>query len=225
MRYVTVSLLSDLSGVPEDEVLPDWVIAADPTLHYIPMELHTKMSPGFYRGYLVVVDAMTQILQQPPGAACVPAPPAVTARVREMCREAQMEAGARPAAAMSVEEVDDVETFFGVGGKVEFALEALTDRAKEKSPEGSEYRRKKALEQEEEEFEKEVRDLPMCSNDLDFELVRTRLGLPAKSIGPHWFFLTDSEEEDDYEEDEGDEEVVYTGVQADKDGAFMKRRE
>lgn len=224
LRYVSISLLEDLEGLPEDEVIPDWVIASDTTLHYIPMELHTKMSPSFYRGHVMVVEAMYQILlRDSSDAACIPTPTAITARIQEACREAREEPQ-KSERTLSLEEVEDINTFFAAGGKAEFALEALTDRAMEKSPEGSEYRRKAEMQQEEEEFEREVRDIPMCLNDLNFAFVRTKLGLPAQSIGPHWFFLTDSEEEDDLEENEG-EEAVYEVQATNRDSAFMKRRE
>lgn len=220
LRYVSVSLLEDLSGLPADEVLPDWIIAADTALHYIPMELHTKMSPAFYRGYVLVIEAIYQILlQESSDAACIPTPAAITARIQGAKEEPK-----ESPTALSAEDIEDINKFFAAGGKVEFALEALTDRAIEKSPEGSEYRRKVALQEEEEEFEKEMNDIPMCMNDLNFAFVRTKLGLRAHGIGPHWFFLTDSEEDDDFEEDEG-EEVVYEVQTARPDGAFMKRRE
>ncbi|KIP01972.1 hypothetical protein PHLGIDRAFT_32363 [Phlebiopsis gigantea 11061_1 CR5-6] len=220
LRYVSNSLLEDLSGLPADEVLPDWIIAADTALHYIPMELHTKMSPAFYRGYVMVIEAIYYILlQEPLDVACIPTPAAITARIQEAKEEPK-----ESPTALGAEDIEDINKFFAAGGRVEFALEALTDRAMEKSPEGSEYRRKTELREEEEEFEKEVDDIPMCMNDLNFAFVRTRLGLPAHSIGPHWFFLTDSEEEDEFEGDDG-EEVVYE-VQTDRlDGTFMKRRE
>lgn len=222
IRYISISLLSDLaSELPESEVLPDWVIAADPSLHFIPMELHTKMSPAFYRGYVNVVDIMVQILQRDAAdaTACVPTPDAITARLRELCREASE--GSGKASALTTDDVEDVETFFHAGGKAEFALEALTDRAMEKSPEGTEYARRPALREEEEEFAGEVGELPVCANDLDFELVRKGLGLPPHFVGPHWFFLTDSESEDDSD----DREIASTGQQAGKDeSAVMKRR-
>ncbi|GJE91331.1 hypothetical protein PsYK624_074800 [Phanerochaete sordida] len=224
LRYVSISLLSDLGGLPEDEVLPDWVIAEDPSLHFIPMELHTKMSPAFYRGYAVVVDVMVQILQRPAGAAagCVPTPTAIEARLRELCTAARKSGG--KAAALTPDDVEDVEAFLHAGGEAEFALEALTDRAMEKSPAGSEFLRRPAIRVQEEELAGEVGELPVCANDLDFELVRKRLGLPPHFIGPHWFFLTDSESEDDIDGD--DSEDVYAGQRGrGGEGAVMKRRD
>jgi len=224
LRYVSISLLSDLgSELPEDEVLPDWVISEDPALHFIPMELHTKMSPAFYRGYLTVVDVMVQILQRDvaAGAACIPTPDAIDGRLRELCKAARESSG--KASVLTTDDVEDVEAFLHAGGKAEFALEALTDRAREKSPKGIEYMRRPALRVEEEEFTGEVGELPECANDLDFELVRKGLGLPPHFIGPHWFFLTDSESEED-DDDSG--EIVHTGQRAGREkGAVMKRRD
>lgn len=227
LRYISDALLEDLASHPNDEVIPEWIITADDSLHYIPMELHTKMSPPFYRGYVVVIEAMYQILVLDPlDATCIPTPAAITARIQEACRKAQEEPSSELPMTLSLQEVEGINTFFAAGGKVEFALEALTDRAMEKSPEGSEYRRKKDLQEDEEEFEREVRDLPMCMNDLNFALVRTKLGLEAQGIGPYWFFLTDSESDDDDDVEEDSEDgVVYVVQPTSRESAFMRRRE
>jgi hypothetical protein len=226
MRYASLSLLDDLTELPEDEVIPDWVIAADDVLHYIPMELHIKMSPSFYRGYVLVFDAMVQVLlRDTTDSSCIPTPAAITARLEELCREAEVAApDAKSLSSISLNDVKDVERFFTAGGKVEFVLESLTDRAMEKSPVGSEYRRRRIFQEEEEEFERGVAELPTCKNDLDFELVRFKLGLQPTGIGPHWFFLTDSEDEDEEYED-NDREVLYETSQSEKESAIMKRRE
>ena len=230
MRYASLSLLEDLDKLPEDEVIPDWVIAADDILHYIPMELHIKMSPSFYRGFVLVFDAMVQVLRRDttePGS-CIPTPAAINTRLKELRIETKptaVDGDKVPSLAMSPGEVSDVERFIAAGGKVEFTLEALTDRAMVKSPIGSEYRRRRALREEEEEFEMEIKELPICDNDLDFELVRFKLGLQPTGIGPHWFFLTDSEDEDENENEGGGDDEFYEPLQADKYSAIMRRRE
>ena len=232
IRHGSLALLDDLDGLPEDEVIPDWVIAADDMLHYIPMELHTKMNPAFYRGFALVFDAMAQVLSRDAtDPRCIPTPAAIAARLRELSVSRDVPStptaatGAlptpppSPGSAMSELDAQDVERFFAAGGKPEFALEALTDRAMEKSPEGTEYRRRRMWQEDEALFQDEVSALPACDNDLDFELVRFKLGLQPTGIGPHWFFLTDSSDEGEDEDDEDDEtfQDVITG-------AALKRR-
>lgn len=206
--YVSWQLLEDLLEVAEDEVIPDWYIATNDALHYLPMELHLKMTPGFYRGYLLAIEAATRILRREQfDRTSIPTPAAIQARLDPIAAYVPDSAQARLSG--EAQEADALRAFFGAGGKLEFALEALTDRAMEKSPEGAEFRRRVAWQEEEEEFEEDNHLLPQCAHDLDFELVRTHLGLPAKSIGPHWFFLTDDSESDEgNEEDEQSEEEV-----------------
>ena len=59
--------------------------------------------------------------------------------------------------------------------------------------------------------------LPRCEkNDLNFGLVREKLGISREKLGPYWYFLTDSEGEDgEDDDDDGDEEeAVYEGAQS-----------
>lgn len=153
-----------------------------------------KMTLAFYQAYTHVVEAMLQaLLNEADDASCIPTVDAISAHL-----------GSSNA---------DAKPFFDAGGEIVFALEALVDRAYEKSPEGPEYGRKLALREEELEFENEIQDLPECAHDLNFTLVRTKLGLPPQGRGPHWFFLTDSEDGESSEDEESDE-AVYTGQRA-----------
>lgn len=193
IQFVSHSILEDLSELEPRDLIPDWCIAADSSLHYVPMELQEKMTIAFYRGYISVVGAILEVLvQEANDSSCVPTTSAINARLEPY-----------PAY---------VHSFFDAGGQITYAVEALVNRAYEKSPEGSEYRRKPALQEEEAEFEKDTQELPRCVHDLDFTLLRTRLGLELEGHGPHWFFLTDDEDSDEAEEDE---EAVYVGQQSD----------
>ena len=153
------------------------------------------MTLSFYKAYTIVIEAVLLILiQDTTTASCIPTVSTV-----------QTHLGLPPNVEL------ESKAFFDAGGEIAFALEALVDRAYEKSPEGGEYRRKAALRREEEDFESEVVELPRCRYDLDFGLVRMRLGLSAQGKGPCWFFLTDdedSEDDDDDEGEEGDEETI-----------------
>jgi hypothetical protein len=180
-----------LTELAEDDLIPDWCIVGDTSLHYIPMDFQQTMTVAFYKAYMQVIETMLQVMiQDANDKSCIPTVDAITAQL------------GLPNAA--------VQPYFDSGGEIAFAMEALVDRAYEKSPEGSEYRRKPSLQEEEVEFENETEDLPRCVHDLDFTLVRTKLGLPSEGKGPHWFFLTDDEDSD-----EGDnEEDVYVGQQS-----------
>ncbi|KAG6916021.1 hypothetical protein DXG01_008790 [Tephrocybe rancida] len=111
-----------------------------------------------------------------------------------------------------------VDFYFGKGGKVEYAFDALTDGAKAQSPLGDGY-----FDWIFEEVEVYT-SLPVCSNDLKFDLVRQRLGLtrdvcwgpyndsllnttlfvPKDNEGDSDEMDIDSEEDDDSEEKKGE---------------------
>ncbi|KAI0687092.1 hypothetical protein BC835DRAFT_1377736 [Cytidiella melzeri] len=150
------------------------------------------MTLAFYQAYTHVLEAMLQVILKESGddAPCIPTADAIAAQL------GSSNAFAQP--------------FFDAGGEITFALEALVDRAYEKSPEGPEYDRKPELREEESEFEIETQELPRCSHDLDFTLVRTKLGLPPQGKGPHWFFLTDDEDSEGEEENDD----LYVGINA-----------
>ncbi|KAI0090613.1 hypothetical protein BDY19DRAFT_992048 [Irpex rosettiformis] len=199
LRFVSNTILEeDLTDLGPNELIPDWCIFGDTSLHYIPTEFQQKMTLSFYKAYMRVIEAIHLILlQDTADASCIPTHSAIESQLGLANAETQ--------------------PFFDAGGEIMFALEALVDRAYEKSPEGPEYGRKAELREEEEEFENETMELPRCRNDLDFKLVRTRLGLPPQGKGPCWFFLTD--DEDSEEEEEGEYEAVNPGNQAESASA------
>lgn len=166
------------------------------------------MTLAFYRGYSLVVEALLQILlRDVDDNSCIPTIDAIKARLDLSKTQNQDANTPDPTCEM---DSADIQTYFDTGGQIDFALEALVDRAYERSPEGPEYGRKPMFQEEERDFEKEIQELPHCVHDLDFTLVRVRLGLSPQSNGPHWFFLTDDEDSEGDEEDE----VIYEGQQA-----------
>lgn len=188
-------ILEDLVDLAPHDLVPDWCIVGDSAMHYIPLDFQEKMTVSFYKAYILVIEAMHQVLmREAADASCIPTADAITAQLESSDA--------------------DATAYFDAGGKMTFVLEALVDRAYEKSPEGPEHRRKPDLQEEEREFELQTEELPRCVHDLDFTLVRTKLGLPAQGTGPHWFFLTD-DEDSDTSSSEDEEEAVYVGLQSD----------
>ena len=233
MHYVSESLQEDAArDLPADEPIPEWCIAADPSLQYVPKDLYSRTTPSFYRGYVLVMENIMQILMSGPGeevqstdgnektvephtqSSSVPTVSAVSALIKLLQNQAvglsESLGSAKPKA--FCDDGDAIRSFLDAGGKVEYALEAIIDRAQEKSPVGSEYQRDASVREEEADFENEIRELPQCVHDLDFDLVREKLGLP-KRTGPSWYFISDEESADDDEEPAGDE-VVYEGTQS-----------
>ncbi len=188
-------------------------------MHYIPMDLHPKMTPAFHHGYILVLEAIFHIILKDPTesdtTSVIPTISTVTQRLQET-----QEAASHPDQSSDEEtktntaiESQCIQIYLDSGGKVDYALDALTDLAFEKSPAGTLYHQEELLRQEDAEFEKEVAALPRCENDSDFGLVREKLGISRDRIGPHWYFLTDSEGEDGEEDEDWDgEEAVYEGV-------------
>lgn len=186
-------------------------IGADTSLHYVPTALHDKMTPHFYHGYICVIQSILRILLTDPTSNSLPLPTldAVTSYLANVDEEAKNGGNSNYKAAIQSELI---HAHLDQGGKIEYALDAITHLAYEKSPIGSLYSRNNDTQEENAALEKEADDaeLPTCENDLNFELVRTKLGLPVSWEGPHWFFLTDLSDSD--EEDEEGEEVLYEGV-------------
>lgn len=185
------------------------------------MDLHPKMTPAFYHGYILLLEAILHIILKDPESesdnpSVIPTISVVSKRLIDIQdAAANLKQGEdNETQSATATEAQCIQAYLSSGGKVDFGLDALTDSAFEKSPDGSLYRRQQYLQEEEAEFEKVVADLPRCENDLDFGLVREKLGISRERLGPYWFFLTDSEGEDD-EEDTGDgEETVYEGVRS-----------
>lgn len=212
LQVTSASLLEDIMRVvPDTELLPEWCIASDVSLQYIPTDLRAQMTPRFWRGNMVVTEAVLRffVCKMPPPLVDPNATPVLTlAALKEYLEGEQVKTEIfNPPLSVTF------QNYLSSGGRLTFALEALLDRAETASSIGAEYRRKPSVRAEEEALAQELAALPACVHDLDFELVRRKMGLPAESLGPCWIFLSDSEGEDDSDEDD-DEEFVYTGTDA-----------
>jgi hypothetical protein len=75
--------------------------------------------------------------------------------------------------------------FLSNGGLPDYALDYTLHRAMECSLSGEETWDDLLGDESDAEISQRYRGLPICSNDLNFELVRTRLGLVEDARGPH----------------------------------------
>ncbi|TCD65578.1 hypothetical protein EIP91_002499 [Steccherinum ochraceum] len=238
LQFASLDLARDLEVNEDDEpvdpedvpltpegLLTTQYISADATLHYIPQALYERMTPAFLHGYIVVLQAALHILVEDfaQGVACVPTVEALSARVDKILSgelSSQLSSSSKKSGGEGDEEAGEtkltaadvtvLKTYLDAGGKVDYALDAITHLAFESSPVGDQYRLHQHVREEEADFVKEIAKLPECQNDLAFKLVRSKLGLDEENAGPHWFFLSDDEGED-----EGGEEALYEGTAKD----------
>ncbi|KAH8096774.1 hypothetical protein BXZ70DRAFT_908345 [Cristinia sonorae] len=244
LQFAALDLAADLEAGHIDDVLPDGLlteqyISSDTSLHYIPTSLYEHMTPAFLHGYIIVIQEILRILLEDftTGEVCVPTVATVSARLDEIVKgtvtawkqqsqnaEVVNDKGGDETHGEDKDpEVSDatkradiavLQAYLTAGGKVTYALDAITDSAYEKSPIGGQYRRHLHVREEEADFAKELGDdVPECENDLAFKLVRRMLGLDESEAGPHWIFLSDDEGEEDGEE----AEAVYEGTKREGD--------
>lgn len=191
-------------------VLPVGYIQDNVALHYIPTTLQNKLTPFFYRGFMLILEEMMHMSLSEPtnGLQVIPTLPALTKSMRQLTR---LEPTSPPQFPPFTAPWDapPVSHYLQAGGQVSFALEAVVDRAFRTSPVGPEYRDSTKMQEDEELLAQGMEYLPECVHDLDFALVRRKLGLPADSPGPYWSFSSDEEfevevvEEEEVEEDNG----------------------
>ena len=178
-------MLQTQDGVPEDvtSVLPIDYAHIDNSVHYLPAEVRAKIGPSapsedapagdtVYRGYVAVFKVIMDIVQG--GGAehkDFPTVSIVSDRLSKL----------RDATDASDASAKHIAAYLDNGGKAEYALDCIVDRAREElSPLGRLYDAEKqyidaVLDGEEKHAE--------CPNDLDFALVREKLGLPAETLG------------------------------------------
>ncbi|KAK7691617.1 hypothetical protein QCA50_005016 [Cerrena zonata] len=208
----------------ENGFLTDSFVHADDALHYIPMNLHENMTPFFYHGYVSVIQSILKIfLRNPTGPSELSPVPSVEVVLKHFAEIDEEAKKGEDEAPMAVIQSDYIHSYTDVGGKVQYALEAIIELARETSPKGRRYIDNPEVQEQNADFEKAADEegLPKCENDLNFEIVRTKLGLPAQSAGPQWFFLTDFDSDSDSyaeteivgdSEDDESEEAVYEGT-------------
>ncbi|EJF57984.1 hypothetical protein BD309DRAFT_957281 [Dichomitus squalens] len=175
LRYgLAKSLLHTQDGVGEDvtSVLPIDYTHIDNSVYYLPLEVRHKIGPStqsgdaVYRGYIAVFEAIKDLLSEE--RKDFPTVATVSAKLAEL-RDSE-DASLKP-----------IAVFLDNGGKAEYALDCIVDRAREElTPLGRLYDAETqyidAVLDGEENHEK-------CANDLDFGLVREKLGLSVESLG------------------------------------------
>ncbi|KAJ7108467.1 ankyrin repeat family protein [Mycena crocata] len=150
---------------------------------YIPPTLYPNFYLSFYKGYCNVFDAIFRLLNT--------------------TNDALTAEGVLPFLTMD----SNTQFYFQKGGRVEYAFDSITHCAQEQSPLGDNS------------FSETFGDdedwalLPTCANDLDFQLVRSMIGLdiPGQRRGPYRAFSDDGmdlygdSDSDRDEEDDSDD--------------------
>jgi hypothetical protein len=177
-------------------------ITSTTSLMYIPPELHPAIFKTFYKGYSEVFKGISRALARP----SIPTPSVVLF-------ESSVNGGG-----MGYFDSQALHFYLNKGGRVEFALDCITHAAKEQSPLGD-GSFEDLWDDEDSGSDLGWKEMPTCRNDLEFELVRARLGLdPRRMWGPYrssfeiGMFGGGSDddmlgESDDEDEDEDDDEL------------------
>lgn len=192
MAYDTAWETVDLEEMVPREPLRAQSIEFNPILCYIPKQLWPQMYKTFILGYGGVMKAIAQLL-----ARADPVLP-TEAAVRGELQNGQIE----------WEYVRAAQFYFQKGGRVEYALDAVLDSAKNNFDlEGTDL----DIYADDEKYLK----TPPCDNDREFDIVRKKMGLdPVHGWGPysmapartHWGMDSDDSGQEQEEEDEEDEE-------------------
>lgn len=199
LRYgLAKSLLDTQDGLPTDvsRALPIDYAEIDIAFYYLPTEIRAKItsSPGtdvsqadaIYRGYIAVFKAIKDLVAsydedgKPQG---FPTVSDVDKRISELREAPKDSSDAQGKTTLNTKAREHLATYLDNGGTAEFALDCIVDRAREElSPLGKLY-----------DAEKQYIDAVLdgtdgeahavCPNDLDFALVRVKLGLPVETRG------------------------------------------
>ncbi|KAI1787722.1 hypothetical protein LXA43DRAFT_1076080 [Ganoderma leucocontextum] len=187
LRYeLAQSLLDAHDGVGEEitSVLPIDYASIDNSVQYLPSAVRDKIGPSggapsasgdaVYRGYVAVFKVIRDLVSEEDADADAgdrkdfPSVSVVAAKVAEL--RAPEDSDGAP---------EHVAAYLDNGGKAEYALDCVVDRAREElTPLGREYDSEKRYI--DEMFAGEHK---ACANDQDFALVRAKLGLPADTLG------------------------------------------
>ncbi|KAK0499412.1 ankyrin repeat family protein [Armillaria luteobubalina] len=127
------------------------------TTDYLPPALQRRMFKSFYMGFTTIFEVISNIMKND---SQIP-------KLQDMQNDAISEWG--------------TSFYFSKGGRVEYALDAVTNSAKAQSRLGDETFYETFGEDE------DFNRLPECTNDDEFEMVRVMLGLnPRESWGPYY---------------------------------------
>ncbi|OSC96847.1 hypothetical protein PYCCODRAFT_1440742 [Trametes coccinea BRFM310] len=206
LRYgLAKSLLDTQDGLPADvsRSLPIDYAEIDIAYYYLPQELREKITSSsstdaalgdaIYRGYIAVFKVIKDMVAESyedsnDTPSSFPTVWDVDKRLAELrseaaAKDAATSADAHPPATLSAKTREHLAAYLDNGGTAEYALDCIVDRAREElSPLGKLYDADQryidaVLDGEDGE------ERPECPNDLDFALVRVRLGLPLETRG------------------------------------------
>ncbi|KAH9857379.1 hypothetical protein C2E23DRAFT_856174 [Lenzites betulinus] len=197
LRYgLAKSLLDTQDGVPADitRTLPIDYARIDVAFYYLPPALRAQIGetdgPGdaLYRGYIVVLEAAKDLAtaesqQDDATARSFPSVSDLTARLSSL-RSADSSPGSGPP--LEGDARAHLAAYLDAGGSAEHALDCIVDRAREElSPLGRLYDAEKRYIDAVLDGGGDADGAPRveCANDLDFALVRCKLGLGEETRG------------------------------------------
>lgn len=154
---ITASVPDTAPGVPME---PEEISIAL-GLDYIPPELWNDIDKTFVEAFRVVIGAVANAVQDPTATP-------TAARIRALSTS------------------PDAQVYFRKGGRVEYALDLVLGFTKEQSPLGDGEWDEFVTEDVAEGGRQEWVDLPICANDLNFDLARAQIGLPKTLRGPYF---------------------------------------
>ena len=214
-------------------ILKQTFIRTETPLRYIPKDLRPMMTPEFYHGYILVLEVISNFIKRASQkeseeiSAVMPTVPDIMKVLDKFLKPPvkfkEDGKGGKKTKKKPSRLSRYVQAYFSSGGKVEFGLDAMIDYAFEKSPDGTLYQSDKAFQEAEAEWGERLTRLgyPWCENDMDFGLVREKLGLPREKLGPYWtqwVFDVDPEDDDSEEDDaSGEKEKDEDAVEKEKD--------
>ncbi|KIJ65695.1 hypothetical protein HYDPIDRAFT_39613 [Hydnomerulius pinastri MD-312] len=209
----SMNLMSVYPAFRSREVLSPMEATTEMSLDYIPRYLFPHLYKTFYKGNLAVFKGISLVLGRSGLqsanhsnllATCIPTPAAVLATLEND-------------GWFDYFDTQAVRFYLQRGGRVEYALDAITHRSKEMSSlgdgdfdamwDGSGIHAAENSEDEASETSQLWRSLPHCNNDLEFGMVRRQLGLnPRASWGPY-----DMEDEGGMSVDDEELEELFIG--------------
>jgi hypothetical protein len=173
----------------------------DLALDFVPPEMWSHVYKTFYLGYHAVFKAISRVVHRQPSPTQLPIPTisAVLAELVESIRNGSSH----------YFDAQAVNFFFGKGGKVDWALDCVIHCMVEQEEDGS----FSEMWDDPDYGSDEWRALPHCANDLEFDLVREKIGLGKGKIwGPYYQPRVDDGMDDYDGDDDDDDDEMDDGV-------------
>jgi hypothetical protein len=148
-------------------------------LNFLPTSLHHSVTKTFFEGYCMSFSAIVHVLQRPAtDLDSIPFPSTVIeSMVPPHDATLRLHEGYFTSCA--------IEQFFSKGGLPDFAIDYILDFTQMQSPLGDGIWDAEMEASCEDDESIEYPRLPKCPNDINFRLVRERLGLSPTANGPH----------------------------------------